>query len=321
MSAVRIHTGQTAARTAAALGADAFTVGSDIGFARNRYRPNTEPGRQLLSHELVHVAQQHGRGPGRSDPEAAAAKAGHKLGKGQTVDDADIGSAATGLYLQESEGAAAAPTPQPRPITMPWAAMGQLGQLVLEEPTLQVPGRQRRRPSLGVPRLRRPVAPRPDPLDTSAVGSGTPGQQNDPIGPDSPARSTPAAAPALPSRLSRQISGQFSLGVRLGFPELPGPSESVTRAITPPADSSHDSAIVLDSVLGGSPPSTWDTIDKGQLAGIIWSILSTQIAPELGSIASRLSPSTGTASGVNYELDLLILTTFDGGGASFTVTW
>jgi hypothetical protein len=56
--AVRIHTDAPAAETARTLGALAFTVGSDIVFARGQYAPHTSDGRRLLAHELTHVVQQ-----------------------------------------------------------------------------------------------------------------------------------------------------------------------------------------------------------------------------------------------------------------------
>ncbi|SFR61294.1 eCIS core domain-containing protein [Halogeometricum limi] len=55
---VRIHDGPQAARTNRRLNAEAFTVGSDIHFARGNYRPDTDAGRRLLAHELSHVVQQ-----------------------------------------------------------------------------------------------------------------------------------------------------------------------------------------------------------------------------------------------------------------------
>lgn len=54
LSDVRVHVGPEAAR----LGAVAFTMGSNIYFAPNRYQPQTSQGRQLLGHELAHVVQQ-----------------------------------------------------------------------------------------------------------------------------------------------------------------------------------------------------------------------------------------------------------------------
>ncbi len=51
---VRVHVGPEAA----AIGAIAFTWGSDIHFAPGQYNPHTQQGQMLLAHELVHVVQQ-----------------------------------------------------------------------------------------------------------------------------------------------------------------------------------------------------------------------------------------------------------------------
>jgi outer membrane protein OmpA-like peptidoglycan-associated protein len=59
-SAVRIHRDRAAAQAASAIGADAFTHGADLYFARGRYAPGTAGGRQLLAHELAHAVQQRG---------------------------------------------------------------------------------------------------------------------------------------------------------------------------------------------------------------------------------------------------------------------
>ena len=57
---VRIHTDGAAAALARSVSARAFTVGSDIFFGPDEYRPTTQAGRELLTHELVHVVQQRG---------------------------------------------------------------------------------------------------------------------------------------------------------------------------------------------------------------------------------------------------------------------
>jgi hypothetical protein len=57
---VRIHTDGGAAALARSVSARAFTVGSDIFFAPGEYQPATPAGRELLTHELVHVVQQRG---------------------------------------------------------------------------------------------------------------------------------------------------------------------------------------------------------------------------------------------------------------------
>lgn len=53
-SDVRVHVGQEAS----ALGAIAYTWGSNIHFAPGQYNPNTIQGQKLLGHELWHVVQQ-----------------------------------------------------------------------------------------------------------------------------------------------------------------------------------------------------------------------------------------------------------------------
>lgn len=55
---VRIHTGDSAAESARAVNALAYTVGHDVVFDSGQYAPSTSIGRRLLSHELVHVVQQ-----------------------------------------------------------------------------------------------------------------------------------------------------------------------------------------------------------------------------------------------------------------------
>lgn len=55
---VRVHSGTDAGESARSLGALAYTVGKDIVFAPGQYAPGTAGGRQLLGHELTHVAQQ-----------------------------------------------------------------------------------------------------------------------------------------------------------------------------------------------------------------------------------------------------------------------
>lgn len=55
---VRVHTDEGAARLSRMLNAHAFTVGSDIFFARGAFNPNTREGAGLLAHELTHTIQQ-----------------------------------------------------------------------------------------------------------------------------------------------------------------------------------------------------------------------------------------------------------------------
>jgi len=55
---VRIHSGAAAARSAAALDARAYTLGPHIVFGAGEYDPETNAGKRLLAHELVHTVQQ-----------------------------------------------------------------------------------------------------------------------------------------------------------------------------------------------------------------------------------------------------------------------
>jgi peptidoglycan hydrolase-like protein with peptidoglycan-binding domain len=62
---VNVHTDTAAAASARALNAKAYTLGSDIAFARGEYQPDTCSGRRLLAHEITHTFQQgQGAAPG-----------------------------------------------------------------------------------------------------------------------------------------------------------------------------------------------------------------------------------------------------------------
>jgi hypothetical protein len=56
-SGVRVHDNATVATTAREISANAFTAGSDIGFAAGKLAPDTETGNKLLAHELAHTLQ------------------------------------------------------------------------------------------------------------------------------------------------------------------------------------------------------------------------------------------------------------------------
>lgn len=57
-SDVRVHTGGSAAESASAVGARAYTVGNEIVFNDGAYAPDSHDGRKTLAHELTHVVQQ-----------------------------------------------------------------------------------------------------------------------------------------------------------------------------------------------------------------------------------------------------------------------
>ena len=73
LSSVRVHTGQTAQRSAQALGAHAYTTGDHVVFGSGAYAPDSAAGQRTLAHELTHVVQQ------RSGPVAGTAVGGVSL--------------------------------------------------------------------------------------------------------------------------------------------------------------------------------------------------------------------------------------------------
>jgi Domain of unknown function (DUF4157)/Heterokaryon incompatibility protein Het-C len=75
---VRVHSGVAAEQSARDMNAQAYTVGRDIVFGRDRFAPGTNEGRRLLAHELAHVVQQSGPAwihPGQSQGEGLCAPA------------------------------------------------------------------------------------------------------------------------------------------------------------------------------------------------------------------------------------------------------
>ena len=57
-SRVRVYTDGTAAKSAQAVNALAYTVGQSVVFDAGQYSPHTNEGRRLLAHELAHTLQQ-----------------------------------------------------------------------------------------------------------------------------------------------------------------------------------------------------------------------------------------------------------------------
>jgi hypothetical protein len=55
---VRVHTDDRASRSAESVGANAYTVGSDVVFKSGQFNRSTPTGQRTLGHELAHVVQQ-----------------------------------------------------------------------------------------------------------------------------------------------------------------------------------------------------------------------------------------------------------------------
>jgi hypothetical protein len=124
--AVRVHTDSTAGSLAESLSARAFTVGSDVAFAADEYRPGSIAGDALIAHELAHTVQQTGgstqaTGVLEADADEAALGA-------LTADRATVGHR-TGVQLQRCNSGTAPPTPAPTPAPPP------APEKVFEDPT------------------------------------------------------------------------------------------------------------------------------------------------------------------------------------------
>lgn len=57
-SNVKIHTGDQAARLNRQVNAQAFATGNHIFFGKDKFKPETQEGRELIAHELTHTIQQ-----------------------------------------------------------------------------------------------------------------------------------------------------------------------------------------------------------------------------------------------------------------------
>jgi hypothetical protein len=97
-SRVRIHTGEHAARSAAALRAKAYTVGDHVVFGAGQYRPRTHDGQRLLTHELAHAGQ---RAAGPAHPVRHI---------GDSADPAEREASTIAARLGERRGASRAPS-------------------------------------------------------------------------------------------------------------------------------------------------------------------------------------------------------------------
>jgi hypothetical protein len=109
-SGVRVHADDRADAAASALGARAFTAGSDIVFAHGAYAPATAPGRELLAHELTHVVQQRG----------APASLPARVAPADDAHERDARSTARAVLAGTAPGRALLPAPhaiqrQPKP--------------------------------------------------------------------------------------------------------------------------------------------------------------------------------------------------------------
>jgi outer membrane protein OmpA-like peptidoglycan-associated protein len=105
--AVRVHADETAAASARAVGAAAYTVGHDVVFGAGRYQPQSGAGQKLLAHELAHVVQQSRGGSASPDAEARADRAAEQATRGDPVSTHELGGAQVALQAKPDDGAVA----------------------------------------------------------------------------------------------------------------------------------------------------------------------------------------------------------------------
>jgi hypothetical protein len=86
-SDVRVHADERAAKSAAAVGALAYTAGNHVVFGAGRYAPDLGEGRRLIAHELAHVVQQ-------SCSDLAAARPTLAVGPADTPEEREADAAA-----------------------------------------------------------------------------------------------------------------------------------------------------------------------------------------------------------------------------------
>ncbi len=114
---VRVHTDAKASSSAASVGANAYTVGSDIVFGSGQFDTSSATGQRTLAHELTHVVQQRSgpvdgtEGPGGvrlSDPgdrfeRAADATAAEMMASTTTAPAGQTAEAAVQRELVDDE--------------------------------------------------------------------------------------------------------------------------------------------------------------------------------------------------------------------------
>ncbi len=115
---VRVHTDPRASASAESVGANAYTVGSDLVFRSGSYDPSSAAGQRTIAHELSHVVQQSqgavdgAEAPGGirvSDPSDRFERAADH--RADEVMASLAPSTSAGAGVQREEDPAAAPVP------------------------------------------------------------------------------------------------------------------------------------------------------------------------------------------------------------------
>jgi Domain of unknown function (DUF4157) len=109
-SDVRIHTDASAATSAAAVAAKAYTVGNEVVFGHGSFDPGRTEGKQLLAHELTHVLQQR-------QGQLPTAGAGREVAVSDPSDPIEQQAEATAIRMLSRPGSRTLPRAAPAPLT------------------------------------------------------------------------------------------------------------------------------------------------------------------------------------------------------------
>jgi hypothetical protein len=121
---VRVHTDGKAHDSAVSVNAQAYTVGSDVVFQRDKFDPGSADGRVMLAHELTHVVQQR-NGPVDGTPTAGG------ISVSDPSDRFEREASAT------AERAVSAPAPEPAAVTGAASSVQRQETGEEEEPEVQ----------------------------------------------------------------------------------------------------------------------------------------------------------------------------------------
>jgi hypothetical protein len=116
---VSVHTGADSNAAAGALGARAYTVGTQIHFADGEYAPESAAGQHLIAHELAHTVQQRG-GAGAPQAKGRVSEPGDAGEvEADRVADAAMSGSRTGPIVATSAPLARAPGDGTKPAKTP----------------------------------------------------------------------------------------------------------------------------------------------------------------------------------------------------------
>lgn len=253
---VRVHTDAQAGTFTEAVSAEAATVGPQIAFAPNRFRPGTESGDHLLAHEVAHVVQHgssepaalHGFGipsqaaePGEMEAERAADRV--VSGGFAQVVPGRLGISTRSRILRRARAGAATPISAHDPALAAESAVAaelavaeqgerrkRKRQRGVAEPPVPAPketaaaGGEPSAPSAVVPPAEAPGRPAPTPLDlrpgeNAAAPPITPAAPKS-VAPASPSQSAPAAETAAATRVAAAETGGKPAPTVVGEPAV-----------------------------------------------------------------------------------------------------